>query len=485
MLLVRLYINGSWRYISDRDQMAHVSGTTYRQYVAGLIAMDEIRFATSNPWGGRVAIEYGTMTISPDVFAGDWPPPGKADVRVCYGDAGESDEQMLLMGSAYLLETRADGIVYALYAPLTTTMVTDETFFGGLLNVFSYYCADLGLTLDTGCYDDLGTYWAGGPNPTVEYMASGDRALINALADLAAWTCYRFWVEGTTLRLVHHEYSSEPPMSLDSSEIMATSYPASQPFSRYECEGEQVRPTRWRLMFEQLQNPMRTAVAFAELRVKWVYEGQWHFPGDLACADATPLYPLSNMWDNNAATYWAADFPIGDTGDPQYLIFTSSGYYIDSYRLQARNDSFLDQAAISWQLDAWDTATSRWRKVQDVTAQQWTAGSTQEFPAPVCTWNAAIAGGYAYGDVCSVSPSCNWYHTDKVARLTEIKSITEMPRARVQLPLAAGRIPAIGQLVTYTDDTMRVSTDVAMRVASITYNFETSTCVIEGEATLT
>lgn len=485
MLLIRLYINGSWRYISDRDQMAHVSGSNYRQYRAGIITMDEIRVGTAQPWGGFAELEYGSLTLSPDVFAADWPPPAKMDIRVCYGTAGESDEQMLLMGSAYRQETRADGIVYGMYPPPFGTTVTDETFYGGLLNLFDTHCATLGLTLDKGCYDDLGTYWGEGPNPIIEYNASGSRVLINVLSELAAWTSYRFVVEGTTLKLIHSSYSNGPPMALDPHDIMATSYPASQPFVRYECEGEKLRPVKWRLMFDQLQNASRTAIAFAEMKVKWIYEGQWHNPSALACADATPLYPLSNLWDNNAATFWAADFPTGDTGDPQYLIFETSGYYIDSYRLHARNDIYFDQAAVGWRLDAWDHNTTRWRKVQDVESQQWTTGSIQEFPAPECQWNAVVDGSYAYGGVCSVSPSCNWYHADKIARLTEIKGIMEMPRARVQLPLAAGRIPIIGQRVTYTDETLRVSTDVAMRVASITYNFETSTCVIEGEATLT
>lgn len=99
MLLVRCYINGSWHYISDLDQVAHVAGTTYRQYLAGIIAMDEIRVATEQPWGGHAELEYGTITLSPEVFALDWPPPAKFDIRVCYGSAGESDEVMLLMGS--------------------------------------------------------------------------------------------------------------------------------------------------------------------------------------------------------------------------------------------------------------------------------------------------------------------------------------------------------------------------------------------------
>lgn len=485
MLLIRLYVNGTWRYISDVDQMAHVSGTTYRQYLAGVIAMDEIRIASEHKWGGHVRMEYGAITLSPTVFEGAWPPPVKMDIRVCYGTLGESDEQVLLMGSAYLQELRADSVVCGLYSPASPTVVTDELFYGGLENLFATHCATLGLTLRLSCYDSLGVEWFGGPNPIIEYKAAGDRQLINLLSEVAAWGGYRFYIDGTDLVLVHTSYSNGPVIALGAHEILSTNYPGSAPYVRYECEGEIFRPLKWRLTFNELQNPSRVAVAFAEIRVRWVYENQWHNASALACEDATPLYPLANLWDNNVNSYWAADFPIGDTGRQQALTFETSGYYIDTYKLTARNDTFFDQAAVDWRLDAWDTNTARWRKVQDVETQPWSTGSTQEFPAPSAQWTVAIAGGYGYGDVCTVAPSCNWWYADKVAALEQVKAIVEMRRAMVQLPLEAGRIPKIGQRVTYTDETLRTSTAVDMKVATITYNFETHTCVIEGEATLT
>ncbi len=485
MLLIRLYVNGSWRYISDVDQMAHVSGTTYRQYLAGVISMDEIRVATAQPWGGYAEMEYGTITLSPDLFAGDWPPPAKMDIRVCYGTMGESDEQMLLMGSAYLQEIRADGIVCGVYAPNFAHNVTDQLLFGGVVSLFTTHCATFGLTLETGCYDDMDMYWPDGPDSSIEYLANGDRQLMALLGEIAAWSGYRFYIEGTKLVLVHTTYSNGPSMALSTSEILAASYYTLPPYSRFECEGEEVRPLIWRMMFDQLQNPTRTAVAFADLRVRWIYEQQWHNPSALACEDDTPLYPLHNLWDNNVATYWAADFPIGDTGRPQSLTFETSGYYIDTYRLRARNDSFFDQAAKTWRLDAWDGVTGRWRKVADVEAQDWTTGLEQDFPAPAVRWPAVMAGSYGYGDVCTISPSCNWEQAAKLDVLTSIRTIVEKQRARVQLPLEPGRIPKIGQRVTYTDDTLRLSTSVDMKVAAITYNFDTHTCVIEGEATLT
>ncbi len=484
MLLVRCYINGSWHYISDLDQVAHVAGTTYRQYLAGIIAMDEIRVATEQPWGGHAELEYGTITLSPEVFALDWPPPAKFDIRVCYGSAGESDEVMLLMGSAYLQEVQADGVVYGLYPPSLPTMVSDQLFYGSLLTLFAAHCATLGLNLVTGCYDAMDSYWPAGPDPIIEYQATGDRLLIALLAEMAAWTCYRFTIRGSDLVLVHTSYSNGPTLWLEAYDILATSYPASQPYVRYECEGEKSRPVRWRLVPDQLQNPARTAVAFAELKVRWIYEEQWHNPSALACADATPLYPLTNLWDNNASTFWAADFPLGDTGVAQYLIFETSGYYIDTYRLHARNDSYYDQAPASWRLDAWDANTSRWRKAMNVEAQAWTIGGVQEFPAPEVQWAVVADGNFAFGSVCTVNPSCNWYYADKLASLEQIRTLVEQHRARVQLPLVAGKIPAIGQRVCYTDETLRVSTQVDMKVAAITYNFQDHTCVIEGEATL-
>ena len=72
MLLVRIKIGATWHYISDVDQMAHVTGSTYRQYLAGIIAMDEIRIAPPNPWGGLARLEYGAVTLTPAVFSGSW-----------------------------------------------------------------------------------------------------------------------------------------------------------------------------------------------------------------------------------------------------------------------------------------------------------------------------------------------------------------------------------------------------------------------------
>lgn len=485
MLLVRIKIGSTWHYISDVDQTAHVTGTTYRQYLAGIIAMDEIRIAPPNPWGGLARLEYGAVTLSPAVFSGSWPPPTQMDIEITYASAGESDEQLLLTGAAYLQEIRAESVIYALYSPSINTTVENRLFFGGMYLQAEEFCADLGLTLVDYSVNDLGVITSMSNNQIVEWEATGERLLIDCASDLMAWTRHLGYIESGNLVMVHIGYSNGPTMALQASDILSTGYIHQTPYKSYECEGEEQRPTIWRILPTRLQDMTHTACAWAEIDVKWVYDANWHGPSALNCADATPLYPLTNLVDNVAATYWAAEYPIGDTGQPQHLIFNTGGYYITGYRLQARNDAFYSQAPIEWELEAWDRIYNIWRKVMDVEASQWSAGSWQEFSVPTIRPNAVVTGSYPYGDACVVSPSCNWDHAAKLSSLTSIKVHMDKVVARVQVPLEPGKIPKIGQRVTYTDTSLQSSTAVEMKVIGITYSFDTHSCVIEGAATLT
>lgn len=491
MLLVRLYINGSWRYISDVDQMAHVTGSTYRQYRAGIITMDEIRIATRNPWGGYAEPQYGAVTLTPDLFTADWPPPAKCEMRVCWGELGESDEQILIMGSAYLQEIGPAGIVYGLYAPDYSAEVEDldmgtpPSTTRPLLDEFSQLVGNLGLTLKNEIEVTPGTYQAitRVPSPGINWTAGGRQYLLNVLSDMAAFYCHRFYIDGTSLWLMDC-FVDNGTLALEPSDILSTGYVHLQPVRRLEMAHQDPNCNDYRIVPTSLQGPTRTAVAFAELDIKTTVESDFRTPAGLACADATPLYPLANLIDGNSATFWAADYPVGDTGVPQFLQWNTGNVSLQSYRLTARNDSYRDQSAASWRLEAFDTNRSIWRKMMDVVAEEWSIGAQMTFSAPMPEWPAQVSGSYAYGEDLVISPVCVQLRANKLAHLANIKTLVDMPRARVQIPLQVGKIPKIGQRIEYTDTSLRVDTNVWMRVASITYDFLTHSCVVEGEGAL-
>ena len=84
-----------------------------------------------------------------------------------------------------------------------------------------------------------------------------------------------------------------------------------------------------------------------------------------------------------------------------------------------------------------------------------------------------------------MAPACHTTYAQILAALGNIKTIMERTRVQLRLPLDVATLPRIGQKLTLTDESLAATTSVWARVSAITYDFDTWTCVVEGEGGLT
>ena len=110
---------------------------------------------------------------------------------------------------------------------------------------------------------------------------------------------------------------------------------------------------------------------------------------------------------------------------------------------------------------------------------------TYEYLTPIAIADSGgrvIASSYPYGR----SESYTQYHTtngDIDTCLTNIVAIENKPRAIMTVPFV-GSLPVPGKLISWTDESLTVSTDMEIYARSIRYDFEAEEITIEGEGAI-
>ncbi|MDY0322315.1 MAG: hypothetical protein RBR23_11345 [Arcobacteraceae bacterium] len=468
MLLVQLTVGGVVRYLSDDYHAVE------HFYEAAVVSLGQLRIATRQPWGGWAEPEYGDLVLLPSVFSAAWPPPRTCAVSVWLGQAGETGARLLFTGTAYLAEIGREAVVYALYGPEYATEVEDATYTGTLASVFAAACATLGLTLNA-------TYGRT-TSPAVLYAATGKERLIDRLSDLAAFFSHRFYIEGTTLYLVDCLRDNGAILGLTEFDVLPGAYTASPPCKRFVADYPLPPPRNIQLVFDE-STGAGTAVYLAEVKLN--RNGNmdaWLSPTTLSASSSHASYPIANARDNNAATFWSSGG--GVPGAFVQAVYGTSPLF--GYSLQAHPSVVADNAPTSWAVYGLCANRSEYKLMGQGTAANWAAGEIKEFELPKEV-NAPIelAGSHPFGDEVPVAPACHTTYAQILAALGNIKTIMERTRVQLRLPLDVATLPRIGQKLTLTDESLAATTSVWARVSAITYDFDTWTCVVEGEGGLT
>jgi len=127
----------------------------------------------------------------------------------------EAAAQTLFEGHAHLNNIDRDAITYDLYGP-NYSNIAASSFERSIVDIFSYYCGILGLTLNS-------TY-ARSPSPTCKYEDLIGQNVIDGLSGLAAFFTHRFYIIGATLYLVDSLADNGSTVDLTEFDIFPSKY---------------------------------------------------------------------------------------------------------------------------------------------------------------------------------------------------------------------------------------------------------------------
>lgn len=191
MLLIEMTINGAVNYISQEG-----IALTYF-WEPKIMQFDPPRYDIAHDYGGYVSPRFGSISLFPDLFEDDWPPPISCAITIKYTATTEGAAETLFTGIAHLSQLDIGQVKYDLYGPSYITTTAGATAFNDtLVNVVTALCggAHLNLTLDSTA--------ARGPSPNVNFTVSGDQLDIDLVSAIAAFYTHLIYISGSTLYLV-------------------------------------------------------------------------------------------------------------------------------------------------------------------------------------------------------------------------------------------------------------------------------------------
>jgi len=473
MLLVEFTVGATKYYISNEYlDIEHY----YDPYVASL---GQLRVATRQVHGGFAAPTFGQIDILPTLF-GPYLPQVSCAIKISVAVTGESNAVVVFEGIAHLNpEIKRDGIVYDLFGPSLTTTVTDAAYAGTLGSVFNAGCIALGLGLDA-------TY-ARAVSPDVDYQSSGQRLLVDDLSDIAAFFSHRFYISGTTLYLIDCLLDNGPVMALTEFDIFPSSYAYPEPISRFTAKYP-AQTDRYILNDIVVQGGGANKAAIAEAEMRVTADGAdatLTIGGTAIAKDSTsPNLPVRAV-DDNAATYWQSSTAAGTTGMYWGFVFpyVLGGNPVIEYTIAAPPTPA--ESPVSWNFQGYDHVAGLWRTIKEErTEGDWIAAEVRKFTASQPTWEIVIYGTYRYANDSDldISPVCHTVRANIETALTDIKTIAERLRVRINKPLTT--IPKIGQKITLTDESLHVTATIWARVSALVLDFDNDQCTIEGEGTI-
>lgn len=95
------------------------------------------------------------------------------------------------------------------------------------------------------------------------------------------------------------------------------------------------------------------------------------------------------------------------------------------------------------------------------------------------TTEASVDGTYSYGDEDSISPQCHTTIANSETALTDRKTIIESPQIRLAFPLDIVYKP--GVKLVLKDESQEITLNSEAKVRSVSWDFDSYECVVEGE----
>jgi hypothetical protein len=191
MLLVEMTINSVMHRLS-------MKGTALEHYWDAFIkGFSPVKRALSDDFGGYCPLDVGKMTLSPELFAADWPPPASCAVALKYTATTEAGAETLLVGTAHLEKINRKAVEYGLHGP-----AYDETIAGGTVynNTLNSVLTAILTTIPE--ITSVNTVKARTSSPNVNFTVDGQQLAIELASKVAAFYTHLFYVSGSTAYLV-------------------------------------------------------------------------------------------------------------------------------------------------------------------------------------------------------------------------------------------------------------------------------------------
>ena len=104
-VFVELNINNTIHYVSLEGV-----ATDTQWYAPYVINLDSVQYRIKHLYGGYIAPQWGSITLTQDVFANDWPPPQTIGITIKVGDT----QDIQFEGSGYLDSFTRESVTYTL-----------------------------------------------------------------------------------------------------------------------------------------------------------------------------------------------------------------------------------------------------------------------------------------------------------------------------------------------------------------------------------
>lgn len=208
---------------------ATISGSTVRisnddlydidpPYDNEVLSYGPVSFSTSSMHGGYLKPRLGSISLSPRIFEGNFPPPQTASFPLYW------DDTLLIDADAYLKNYTRSSVNYALHGNEYTSTVSSTTYNANLLAIFSSACATLGLSLDITYATDYAIY----------YPVTDVKLLIDILDKMAAYANHGFYITGGKLYLIDLA-KNNGTLTLDEFDFKPASYPGGTAYSLFKA----------------------------------------------------------------------------------------------------------------------------------------------------------------------------------------------------------------------------------------------------------
>ena len=120
MLLIEFTISGTVHYISDQWL-----GLTHF-YDLYIISFTPPQYRIATDYGGYVSFGFGDISLSPDLFSGDWPPPKQCSITAKYTASTEGAAVTLFNCECYQSAFAEENVDYDIYQPKYAIKLLNE-----------------------------------------------------------------------------------------------------------------------------------------------------------------------------------------------------------------------------------------------------------------------------------------------------------------------------------------------------------------------
>jgi hypothetical protein len=196
MLLCEITINAVVFYVSIDGIQSDGSLLTHN-WKPRIIGIDAPQLNIPCTHGGYAQMAFGSISFTPELFSGDWPPPVSCPIGLYYTDTTEAVRETIFEGTAHLSTYNRESITYSLYGPSYDETIADATAYNNTLNVILTTILTSIAEITT-----VNTTYARVTSPNVIHTTAGVQLAIDLASNIAAFYSHLIYVIGDTAYLV-------------------------------------------------------------------------------------------------------------------------------------------------------------------------------------------------------------------------------------------------------------------------------------------